>query len=130
MPSSGLRCGARQQTENQQLGGCRPSPMFRLHVALFRRSSAHIALHMPTFRSPKDERLRRGYHQSVLEDENEADNEAYNYRIKLMKNVVRAAITLSLEVSRANQPMHVKCTRRVGWVKLGWYVRCRCRDQV
>lgn len=56
---------------------------------------------MPISRSLQDERLRRGYHQSVLEDENEADNEAYNYRIKLMKNVVRAAITLSLEVSRA-----------------------------
>ena len=47
---------------------------------------------------PQDERLSRGYHQSVLEDENEEDNEAYNYRIKLMKNVVRSAITLSLEV--------------------------------
>jgi hypothetical protein len=33
-----------------------------------------------------------------LEDENEEDNEAYNYRIKLMKNIVRSAVTLSLEV--------------------------------
>ena len=34
----------------------------------------------------------------MLEDENEEGNEAYNYRIKLMKNVVRSAVTLSLEV--------------------------------
>ena len=46
----------------------------------------------------QDERLRKGYHQSVLEDEDEEDNEAYNYRVKMMKNVVRSAITLSLEV--------------------------------
>ena len=47
--------------------------------------------------SPQDERLSRAY-QSVLEDENEEENEVYNYRIKMMKNVVRSAITLSLEV--------------------------------
>ena len=62
---------------------------------------------MPVSHLPQDERLRKGYHQSVLEDEDEEDNEAYNYRIKLMKNVVRAAVTLSLEVSRAKQHQSV-----------------------
>ena len=62
-------------------------------------SSANFFVDDPTSHVVQDERLRRGYHQSVLEDEHEEDNEAYNYRIKLMKTVVRAAVTLSLEVS-------------------------------
>ena len=41
----------------------------------------------------------------MLEDENEEDTEAYNYRIKLMKNVVRAAITLSLQVTSFQAPI-------------------------
>ena len=129
MPSSVLRCGASQHSETWRLGSFRILADADHRTIAVSRGAQALRYRCRRRALLQDERLRRGYHQSVLEDETEEDNEAYNYRIKLMKNVVRAAITLSLEVSRAKRPVQVRCTGEVRRWKLGLLCGMRIQGQ-
>lgn len=46
----------------------------------------------------QDTRLLRGFNQSVMEEEDTHNYEAFAYRVKLLKSNARYAITLFMEV--------------------------------
>lgn len=46
----------------------------------------------------QDTRLLRGFHQSVMEEEDTHNHEAFAYRVKLLKSNARYAITLFMKV--------------------------------